>query len=121
MLAKGIYSICYLHRLRVIFLAALRKQYQEKNRRNENIHPDGVQVAGPAAEDIFMRQEPRLTDQVFDRAEKFPVEMGDVVEKMLDQVPHRFLRFQVLLAADMTEATGQFGPAIQANLFFSFF
>jgi len=47
--------------------------------------------------------------------------MGDIVKKMLDQVPHRLLGLQVLLAANMTKTTVQVRLAIEANFLFSFF
>ena len=39
---------------------------------------------------------------------------------MLDQVPDSLFRLQVLLATIMTVTTDNFGPAIKADLFFSF-
>jgi hypothetical protein len=47
--------------------------------------------------------------------------MGDVVKKMLYQVPDRFFRLEVLLPADMTVTALDRRLAIQAIFLFSFF
>ena len=47
--------------------------------------------------------------------------MCDVVEKMLYQVPHRLLGFQVFLTAEMTIPAYDGRLAIQAIFFLSFF
>jgi hypothetical protein len=46
--------------------------------------------------------------------------MGDVIEKMLDEVPDGLFGFQVLLAALMAIAADDFGLAVQAVLLLSF-
>jgi len=46
--------------------------------------------------------------------------MGDVLEEMAHQVPGRFLRMNIFLAADMAILALQLGIAIQAILFLPF-
>jgi hypothetical protein len=97
-----------------------RKKDDKKDGGSKHIHPDRVQIGHPAPEHVFFGQKPRFSYQVFDRTKEFTVKMGDIIEKMLYQVPDSLLGLQVLLAADMAIPAVQFGLAVEADLFFSF-
>jgi len=47
--------------------------------------------------------------------------MGDVFKKMIEQVPERFLRSNILLATDMAKPALELGIAVQTVPFFPFF
>ncbi len=47
--------------------------------------------------------------------------MRDIVEKMRDQVPRRFRRFDIFLPADTAIFSTHFGITIQAVLLFALF
>jgi hypothetical protein len=58
-------------------------------------------VAGTAANHVFPWQKTGFKNQVFNRSKKFTVKMGDILEEMRNQVPCRFLGFNIFLSADM--------------------
>lgn len=92
----------------------------EEDGRGEDVHADGVEVGHPAAAHVFEGKEAGLFDQVFYRIEELPVEVGDIVEEVLDQVPDGLLGFEVLLAAFVAVAADDLRLAVEAILFLSF-
>ena len=110
---RRMYAIVRPNR-RLVLLA--RKKDQEEHRRDENIHPDGIQVAHPSAGDILAREKAGTDDQVLYRDEELAVEMGDILKKMADEVADAFFRFEVFLATVRAESFRDDGPAIQTGL-----
>ena len=97
-----------------------REKQQKEKRRREDVHPDRVHITGPAPDHVFGGKKSRAKDQVFERAEEFSIEMGDVLEKMCDQVPDRLFGLNVLLPAHMAKPPLYFCLAIQAICFLPF-
>ena len=58
------------------------EEYDKENCGSEYIHPDWMQVAGPFAFHVFAGKKTGFYDQVFQRAEEFSIEMGEVVKEM---------------------------------------
>jgi hypothetical protein len=102
-----------------------RREYREKNdkknRGSEHTPPDRVEIAYAPAFHVLQRKKTRLPEQVFDGNEKLAVEMGDVGEKMVDQVANRLPRFDILLAANGTKSFRDRGAAIETGFFCSDF
>ena len=96
------------------------KENQEKNGRSKNIHPDGIQVAGPSARHIFPGKKAGFGKQVFNRDKKLAVEMGDIREKMGDQVPDRLFWIDIFLSAGRAIPARGFRSAVKAYLFCSY-
>ena len=51
---------------------------------------------------------------------KFTIEMSDVIKKVSDQLPHRFLWFEIFLPANMAKAPDDNSAAVKAIFFFPF-
>ena len=67
-----------------------------------------------------MRQESGAEQQVFQRAEKLAVEMGNIVHKMCYQVPETLFGLDILLTAYMTIPSLNHGPAVKTVFLLSF-
>lgn len=78
-----------------------------------------MEVAGPFALIVLIRQKAGLEEQVFYSAEKISVEVGDVVEKMCHHVPEGFMRHHIFLAAILAILPLYDGTTIKAVPFFS--
>ena len=101
-------------------IADHRHQQQKENCRNEQVHPYRVQVAGAAALYILICQETRPQQQWLHSAEELTVKMRHIVKEVNEQVPYRFFRLYILLAAVGTVAARKLGATVQAYLFFTF-
>jgi hypothetical protein len=78
-----------------------------------------MQVSGPPAFHIFFGKKSWFKYQVTERVEELAVEMRNVIEKMGDHMPERFLWNNVLLAAIVAKRAFYDRPAIQAILLFT--
>ena len=76
-----------------------------------------MQITRPFTFHIFTRKKSWFDHQVFQRAEEFSIEMGEIIKEMRQQVPEALLRFYILLPAVMTIWANNFGAAIQTCLF----
>src|SRR5579871_6060680 len=86
----------------VVFLFPGEEGDKEESR-NEDVHPDRVEIAHPATGNIFPGKEAGAEDQVFYRDEELGIEMGDVFEEMADDMADAFFWFEVLLATVCTK------------------
>ena len=98
-----------------------RKEYQKENGRGEYIHPDGMQVPGPSTRYVFFRHKPGPPDEVDRGAEKFTIEMGDVIKKVAYQAPNRFFWLDIFLPALVAELPIQFSITVKADFLMTFF
>ncbi|WP_241237816.1 hypothetical protein [Pseudoflavitalea rhizosphaerae] len=71
-----------------------------------------MQVTGPSSRDIFFGKETGTGYQIADSAEEFAVEMRDISKKMTYQAPDSLMRFDIFLAAVLTESPNKFGLAV---------
>ena len=74
------------------------KENQEKKSRSKDIHPDGIQVAGPSSDHIFAGKEAGFCKQVFNSDKKLPVKMCYIREKMCGQVPNGLFWLDIFLS-----------------------
>ena len=94
-----------------------RKEYEEENGGGEDVHPDGIQVADPAADHIFPGKKARLYEKILYRCKEFTIEMGYIGQKMLDQVPNGLFWLDIFLSTGGTVSARNFGPAVKTFLF----
>lgn len=92
----------------------------EEDGRGEDIHADRIEVGHPATAHVFEGEEAGFFDKVFYRVEELAVEVGNIVEKVLDKVPYGLFGFEVLLTAFVAVAADCLGLAVKAILFLSF-
>jgi hypothetical protein len=108
--------------MQVVFLAGSGsffrtcKENKEEDGGDEDIHPDGVQVADPFARNIFPREETGPDDEVFYGDEELAVEVRDIFEEMADQMPDTFFGLSVFLPAVGAIPFFNNSSAIQAGL-----
>lgn len=105
----------------ILFRHKKTKKYQEKYSRSKNIHPYRIEVTGSSAKHIFPAQESGLKDQVFQTAEKFSIKVSDILKKMSDQMPNRFIGLNILLSTYRTIFPFHFSIAVQAICSFPYF
>src|SRR5258708_5580008 len=97
-----------------IFRPLQGEKDNKKDSRSKHIHPDRIEIAHPPADHIFPRQEPGFSHQVFHRAEEFSVKMGNVIKKMLHQVPDSLFGLQVQhFFKDITHFDGKFFSTVK--------
>jgi hypothetical protein len=87
---------------------------KEEHGRDEDVHPDGVEIAHPATGNIFPGEESGAEDQIFYGNEELGIEVGDVGEKMPDDMPEAFIGFEIFLAAMSTISFFDGVPAVEA-------
>ena len=96
------------------------KKNQEKDGGSKNIHPDGIQVADPAARHIFPGKKSGFGKQILDGYKKFSVKMGNIRKKVGDQVPNGLFWLDIFLSTDRAIPAVGFSSAVKAYLFRSY-
>ena len=71
------------------------------------------------ADEVPFGEVARVKKEVFEGEDKFGIIMGDILEKVVEQVAERFFRFYIFLSAMRAKAVWHLRSTIQAGLVFS--